>query len=372
MSARQKSAPLLAAGLVAAALIGVPAETATAAPFVTPINSAVGVPYNLAAYKSTVVVADGGTSPDAQNPLAPRVARLLANGNLTTLAAGPQPGEVAGVAFSRDGKSYAYTSSEYVGGGTGPEPPQLANGSLTIVRPNKAPLVVNLAAYEKKKNPDAQVSYGLKNAPPCLVSALGQDASYKGRVDSHPYSVDAYKGSSWVVADAAGNDLLRVSKKGKVSTLAVLPRQRLTITPEVAESEKIPSSCDVIGKSFYTEAVPTDVEYDDGYFWVSVLPGGPETGAARGKIYRVSKNGKVKEVASGLAGATNLERHNGKIYVAELFYGSPPALGRISVIKGGKPKTYVTLPGALSVEWANGHLLAGTGVTGPASIVRIG
>ena len=357
MSARQKFASLLAAGLTTTALVGLPAETATAAPIVTPINTTVAEPYNLAAYGNKVLVADGGPS---------LVSQVLADGTLRTRATGPRPGEVAGVAFSRDGQGFAYTSSEYVGGGNGPEPPALANGSLTIVKPNKKALTVNLAAYEKKKNPDAKVSYGLKNAPACLVDVLGEQASYKGLVDSHPYSVDAYRNSGWVVADAAGNDLLRVSKKGKISTLAVLPRQRITITAEMAESEGIPSTCDVIGKSFYTEPVPTDVEYADGYLWVSVLPGGPEGGGPRGKIYRVSKSGKVKEVASGLAGATNLERHNDKIYVAELF------AGRISVIKGGQPKTYVALPNALSVEWANGHLLAGTGVTGPSSIVRIG
>ena len=43
-------------------------------------------------------------------------------------------------------------------------------------------------------------------------------------MDSHAYSVARYK-NKWVVADAGGNDLLWVTNRGKISTLAVLPSQ---------------------------------------------------------------------------------------------------------------------------------------------------
>ena len=77
-------------------------------------------------------------------------------------------------------------------------------------------------------------------------------------------------------------------------------------------------------------------------------------------------NGKVKEVATGLLGATNLALSGGKIYVAELF------AGRISVIKHGLVAEYLPLPGALAVEAGRGGTLyAATGITGPPSIVRI-
>ena len=42
------------------------------------------------------------------------------------------------------------------------------------------------------------------------------------------------------------------------------------------------------------------------------------------------------------------------------------------MIKHGEVKPYVTLPGALSVETdRKGNLWAGTGITGPSSIVKI-
>lgn len=355
MSARKRSVTLLSVGVTAAALSCSLVSPAAAATPVTTVNTTVGTPFNLAVHGTKVLVADGESS---------KISRLNADGTLTSVANGPKPGEVAGVAFSRDGRSYAYTTTEYSGSAPGGEPHPV-NGSLVVVRPEERTLTVNLATYEQWQNPDGKVSYGLKNPPACLVEALDKHASYKGVVESHPYSVDYYRRGSWVVADAGGNDLLKVSRSGRVSTLAVLPRQPLKITAAVAKDAGVPDTCDVIGKTYYTEAVPTDVEYDGGYFWVTTLPGGPEAGP-RGKVYRVSRSGAVKEVASGLAGAVNLERHRGRLYVAELF------AGRISVIKDGKPRTYVELPGALSVESSRGHLLAGTGVTGPGSIVRIG
>ena len=58
-------------------------------------------------------------------------------------------------------------------------------------------------------------------------------------MDSHAYSVARYK-NKWVVADAGGNDLLWVTNRGKISTLAVLPSQPLKITPEIAAAPRHP------------------------------------------------------------------------------------------------------------------------------------
>ena len=124
-------------------------------------------------------------------------------------------------------------------------------------------------------------------------------------------------------------------------------------------------------KTYAFEAVPTDVEVGkDGWLYVSTLPGGPEDPSlgARGRVYRVDpRTGKNQLIARGFAGATNLALgKRGEIYVTELF------AGRISVIKHGEVKPYVTLPGALSVETdRKGNLWAGTGITGPSSIVKI-
>ena len=165
-------------------------------------------------------------------------------------------------------------------------------------------------------------------------------------MDSHAYSVARYK-KKWVVADAGGNDLLWVTNRGKISTLAVLPSQPAKITEEFAKAQGLPDC--VIGVTYKFEAVPTDVEVGrDGYLYVTTLPGGAEDASlgARGKVYRVNpRNGHIKLVASGFLGATNLAlgKHH-KIFVAELFGG------QISVVKHGKAHKYLSLPGVVAVE----------------------
>jgi hypothetical protein len=169
--------------------------------------------------------------------------------------------------------------------------------------------------------------YGVRNPSKCVKEAVEAKfhgpARYKGLVDSHAYSVASYK-NKWVVADAGGNDLLWVTNRGKISTLAVLPSQPLKITKEIAAPQQLPDC--VVGVTYKFEAVPTDVEVGrDGYLYVTTLPGGPEDPSlgARGKVYRVNPhNGHVKLVATGFLGATNLAvGKHGKIFVAELFGG---------------------------------------------------
>jgi hypothetical protein len=356
-------ATVAAAGLSLAwspAATAEPGHLRSSGPTVRVLNDGVIAPFQLAVHDDDVYVADGGTS----------LVSRLHHGALSTVAQGPQPGEVAGVALTRNGRTVAYTSSD----GTTHET------ALTILRKGRSPVTADLSGYEAKKNPDGHRSYGIKNPSQCVVDAFaklgGPPASYKGIVDSHPYSVTSLKDDSWAVADAAGNDILKVSSTGKVSLVAVLPSQPLKITQEIARSQNLPDC--VVGLTYRFEPVPTDVEVGrDGWLYVSTLPGGPEDPSlgARGKVYKVNPwSGRVKEVAHGFSGATNLAIDKwGRIYVAELF------AGQISTIKDGEPRKYVTLGGVVSVEWGDDHLYAGTlapfddqGVPqGHGSIVRI-
>jgi hypothetical protein len=294
-------------------------------------------------HDGSVWVADGGTG---------KVSRIRSNGSLATIASFTgKDTDVAGLAWSRAGRTLAWTSTDH-----GKE-----ESWLNLTRPDVGTRRFSLSDYEKSANPDGDAHYGIRNPTQCQIDAfkkLGPDAppaSYTGIKDSHPYSVVQW-GDYWVVADAGGNDLVKVDNQGKISTLAVLPPQPVKITKAAAAANKLPSC--VVGATYAFEPVPTDVEVGPGgMLYVTTLPGGPEDPSlgARGSVYVVNGyTGKSARIATGFAGATNLALAGRTIYVTELFGG------RISTVSHGKPRPYVALPGALSVEYSGGHLYAGT------------
>jgi len=339
VATRASVAFLTAGGLVIA---GASAASAgpPAGPTVTVLSTDVSAPLQLASGRGRVYVADSGRS------------TVTVLGQSQPLVVGPRPGEIAGVAVA--GGSLAYTSTDYRTGAT----------ALTVRRDGRPPVVSDLSGFEAAHNPDSTVSYGVPDSAPAACKAQadqtgndGPPASYTGVVDSHPYAVASLGGGSWVVADAAGNDLLRVDRSGRVSLLAVLPPQPLTFTPGQAEALGAPACA---GVTYAFEAVPTDVEVGpDGMLYVTTLPGGPEGPVlgARGSVYRVDPDsGATSRIATGFAGATNLAfGRGGRIYVAELF------AGRISTVVAGGPQPFVSLPGVVSVQDApDGTLYAGT------------
>jgi len=311
-------------------------------------------PFNIAVDDGGVYVADGFTS---------TISRIRSTG-LETKATGPDPGDVAGLAFNRSGDTMAYTTTSY------------ENGTSTLtIKHGDTTEVVDLSAFESNRNPDKRNEYGINNASQCVKDALGEFAEYTGIVESHPYAVTAWK-DGWIVADAAGNDLLEVDEDGDVSVLAVLPTQPEKITQEMADHEGLPSC--VVGETYRFEPVPTDVEWGpDGKLYVTTLPGGPEDPSFgdRGSVYKVDpSSGDTDRIATGFAGATNLAvAPGGKIYVAELFGG------QISTIKDGKPHAWMSLEGALAVEYSDGHLYASTmaqmddtgNITAPGTVVKL-
>ena len=345
---RQK--PLLAAvGATCSALLLATPLSASATPKVptpTVISKALAAPFNIAFKGHGVYVADGGLgAPDAPG----QVVRVRHDGTLKTIVADATG--TSGLAFSKHGHYLAYTTTESGPPTEGGEPAPITESGLNIKKRHKSPVYADTLAYEKANNPDQHVHYGVRNPSQCVKDALEQvhlPASYKGLEDSHAYSVARYK-NKWVVADAGGNDLLWVTNRGKIRTLAVLPSQPAKITQEFADAQDPRLPACVVGKTYKFEAVPTDVEVGrDGYLYVTTLPGGPEDASlgARGKVYRVNPhNGHIKLVATGFAGATNLAiGKHGKIFVAELFGG------QISVVKHGKAHKYLSLPGVVAVE----------------------
>jgi hypothetical protein len=325
--------PLLVVGLSAAPAL------ADARPRVTVLSSSLAFPLQLAVSGRSVYVADSGAS------------ALVRLGDQAPLVTGPQPGEVGGVSLGRDGRTIAYTTLDYATGAA----------RFVIHPPRGADVVVDTRAFESTRNPDAGIEYGVANPSDCVRAALEADpqappATYTGQVDSHAYASVAV-GNGWVVADAGGNDLLRVSADGRVSLLTVLPAQPFTFTADAAAALGLPDC--VVGVTYRFEAVPTDVELGtDGMLYVTTLPGGPETPAlgARGSLYRVDpRSGAYTRIAGGIIGATNVAvADDGAIYVTEFF------AGRVSRIVRGAPRPYLSLPGAVAVEVQHGALYVAT------------
>lgn len=313
------------------------------APIPKLLNSQVVGPFQLSVDHGHLYVADGGTS---------LVSRLDGT-TLKTVIKGPfKPGtgDVAGLDVTDHGDTIAYTATNYV----------THQSRLVLHRKGHKDTVVDLAAYERKNNPDKNTTYGVDHPSACVIAAfkkIGERATYKGGVDSHPYAVADLGHGSWAVADAAANAILKVDRDGKISVIKVLPRQPYKITEGAAKVFGL-AKC-VIGKTYNFEPVPTDVEVGDhGWLYVTTLPGGPESSAlgGRGSVYRIDRHhGDTERVATGFFGATNLALgDHGTIYVTELFGN------RISTVHRGRPLLLVKLTSALSLDFARGWLYAGT------------
>jgi hypothetical protein len=287
-------------------------------------------------------------------------------GRSTPLATGPDPstgGDIAGVAVDQHNGAIAYTSSNG----------DHSTTTLTILRHGKKPVVADLSGFERRHNPDSINKYGVRNPSQCVKDVLNSmqiPVSYRGLVDSHPYSVTAIGNGSWAVADAGGNDIVKVDRWGHVSLISVLPSQPIKISAEFAAANNLPDC--VIGVTYKFEPVPTDVEVGRyGRLYVTTLPGGDFPNA--GSVYRVNRwSGSTHRIATGFNGATNLAIDgHGNIYVAEIFSGT------LSKVAWGKPKPVLSLPGLVAVEYANGRLFASTapaatGGSGPGTIVLLG
>lgn len=327
--------------------------------WVSTIDDNVLAPFQLAVHHGDVYASDGflGT-----------LTKYSRSGAKTVLATAAG-GEIAGVDVSGNGRSVAWTSTTSDG-----------RSLLTIRSKGRADVVADLGAYEAKHNPDAHVTYGvIAGGNPCanevFAGLTGGEATYKGIVESHPYAVKSLPGGAWAVADAAGNSILRVDWRGRVSTIALAPRRPLHITAEIASAVGLPEC--TVGVTYAFEGVPTDVETGrQGALYFTSLPGGPEDPSlgARGALFRVDRHGDVSKVAAGFLGATNLAISGDTIYVTQLFGG------KVTAIRGHQRWVAYAIDRPVSVEADGSTLYIGQladldPVTGepkaPGSIVKV-
>ncbi|WP_345523908.1 ScyD/ScyE family protein [Nocardioides conyzicola] len=145
-------------------------------------------------------------------------------------------------------------------GGASPDEPAADNGA-TLFKWKAgwaAPVAfADIAAYQES-DPDP---YDLEDLP----------------ADSNPFGLAALRDGSVLVADAAGNDLLHVSKSGDIETVARL-KPREVVTPEGLPGAGTPATA---------EAVATSVTVgSDGAWYIGELRGYPAT-PGTSEIWRV-------------------------------------------------------------------------------------
>jgi hypothetical protein len=269
-------------------------------------------------------------------------------GRYRTLVSGAE-GEIEHAGVSSQGRTLYYVTTDLPDEEGSTEP--AATALWERDKRGKVRQLADLGTYEVDHNPDAGVTYGFTDLPEGCEVPDGYPFRYTGIVESHPYATEPWRDSVYV-ADAAGNDILRVDKRGRVHTVAVLPPVPAVVTAEIAAEVQFPEC--TIGATYLLEPVPTDVEVGkDGWLYVSSLPGGPESPSmpALGSVFKVHpRSGKVQQVATGFLSATNLAiGDRGEIYVTELF------ANRVSVIPRGSSTpqpflTDVTMPAAVEVE----------------------
>jgi len=148
--------------------------------------------------------------------------------------------------------------------GQGEETSTMAQ-SLVKVSRGKAKAIADLAQFEADVNPDG------------------------GEIDSNPYGVAVLNGGKALVADAGGNSVLIVDRKGKVDWVATLPDEM-----ESTANIQALAGCPASGADFCflppelpTQAVATSVAVGpDGAYYVGELKGFPApTGVS--KVWRI-------------------------------------------------------------------------------------
>jgi hypothetical protein len=160
---------------------------------------------------------------------------------------------------------------------------------VRLVTGSGARSVADIAGYEAAANPD-------RGAPP-------------DGVDSNPYGLAGSRNGDVLVADAGGNDVVRVDKRGTVSTVAVLPAVDTPAPPPPGGP----------GGSVPMQAVPTTVvRGPDGAYYVGQLTGFPyPVGGA--KVWRVVPGKAPTVYADNLTNVVDIAfDQRGRLLVVEL------------------------------------------------------
>jgi hypothetical protein len=259
---------------------------------------------------------DGICQPDPANPAGEVCFGL--SGAITRLWKGQQTRVVTGLPSHASPEGF---------GATGPH-------DLALLGNNSAFVVTGLAgapAFREAFGPDAadlgkllrvHLKKGGWETVADLVDYEAESDPDGGGVDSNPYAVIS-AGDRRIVVDAGGNDLLSVTNKGQVSTVAVFPDQLADAPPFLG----LPPGTQIPMESVPTTVVQAQGDRKEGkdkdrdgnnVFYVGELTGFPfQVDSAR--IYRVVAGHEPEVFAEGFTGIIDMafSPKDGRLYVLE-------------------------------------------------------
>jgi hypothetical protein len=174
-------------------------------------------------------------------------------------------------------------------------------GKLVAISPGrtKPRVIADLGAYEVAQNPDHGDGPGTKFGDP--------------PIDSNPYAFAAFRGG-FAVVDAAGNDLLWVSPKGRISVLAVFPVRTEKLSRVDAKRVGLPPTM----TSIKAQSVPTCVAVGpDGALYVGELTGRPSH-VREARIWRIVPGKPPSLYASGFTAISDIAFDGRDLLVLEI------------------------------------------------------
>jgi hypothetical protein len=217
--------------------------------------------------------------------------------------------------------------------------------------------------------------------------------------ESNPFGVAALPDGSALVADAAGNDLLRVYPGGRIVTVARL-KPRVVKVPEELPDEIDGQPLPPGGTPVPSEAVATSVTVGaDGYYYVGELRGFPAT-PGTSQVWRIApgsvnavcdpeapSTGACRRYADGFTSIVDLGAgRDSSIYVVELVKRSwlqwelglvdPPVGGLFRIPPGGGAPVELAagelvLPGGVDVG-KDGVVYVTWPIFGEGMLARVG
>ncbi|MEV6959161.1 ScyD/ScyE family protein [Streptomyces sp. NPDC051207] len=205
----------------------------------------------------------------------------------------PDGGFATGVdgVSARHGRLWAVETYAPAGSGVPTARPWNTLGKLLRIQHGKAKIAADVSAVEFRHNPH--------------TTAL----------DSNPYAVLALPDGRRIVADAAGNDLIEVSRSGRA--------RPFTVFPDHDGHETVPTSLALGG---------------DGKLYVGELNGLTDEPTAR--VWRVDvRTGKILDWKSGFGPVTGVAvNRKGDLYVSQLFGGV------VTKVSHDDERTHVKVP----------------------------